>query len=84
MTVLVRPSPAIRANIVVLAIAVVLAIGGVPTGLSKLRRVKPAIHRFVANFDIATGAANVTARRSASVGFCFSVEYMHVPAPLGV
>ena len=34
----------------------------------------PAIHRFAANFDVAIGVANVTARRSASVGFCFSVE----------
>ena len=44
----------------------------------------PAIHNFAEIFDIATGAANVTAGRSASVGFCFSVESSHVLVPSGV
>ena len=72
--------PVIRANLVVLAIGVVLAIVGVHTRLSRLKRMTPAIHKFAAKLD----TANVTARRSASVGFCYSVEFGHVPVPPGV
>ena len=63
------PIPAIRADLVVLAIGVVLAIVDVPTRLSRLKRMTPAIHLNVANFDTAIGVSNVTARGSASVGF---------------
>ena len=78
MSVYIRPSPAIHAIVVVLATVVVLAIVGVPTKLSRLKRMTPAIHRFAAIFDIAIGVANVIAGRSASVGFCFPVESKHV------
>ena len=79
MSVYIRPSPAIHAIVVVLATVVVLAIVGVPTKLSRLKRMTPAIHRFaVFFFDIAIGVANVIAGRSASVGFCFPVESKHV------
>ena len=82
MSVLIRPSPAISANLVVFANVVVHAIVGVPTRLSRLRTT-PAIHKFAANFDIGIGVANVTDRRSASVGFCLSVESRQVIVPPG-
>ena len=84
MSVLSRPSSAILANVVVLAVGVVLAMVGVPTRLSRLKRTTLAVHKFDANFDIAIGVANVTARLSASVGFCVSVQQRHVPVPPGV
>ena len=77
-SVLIREKTAIRANLVVLAIDVVLAIGGVPTKLARMK-MKPAIHKFVANFDIAIEVANVTGRRSASVGICHLVRFRHFP-----
>ena len=43
-----------------------------------------AIHKFAANLGIAIGLANATARRSAPVGFCFSVDSRRVLVPLGV
>ena len=54
----------IRANLAVLAIEVDLAIGGVPTTLSRTM-LTPAIHKFLDNFDITIEVADVTARRSA-------------------
>ena len=48
---LIRPIPAIRANLVVLATGVVLAIVGVPTKLSRLKMAR-AIHKFVTNLTL--------------------------------
>ena len=46
-------------------------------------KMTPAIHKFVVNFDIAIEVANVTARRSASVGIRLSVGSRHVLVPPG-
>ena len=78
MSVLIRPIPAIRGNLVVLAIVVFLAIHWFPTKLSSLEKMTPAIHKFADNFDSAIGVANVIARRSAVVRYCFPMEYKHV------
>ena len=53
MSVLIRPIPAIRPYLVALVIGVVLAIVGIPTRLSRLRRMTTATHECVGNFDMA-------------------------------
>ena len=49
----IRSIPAIRANLVVLADDVVLAIVGVPTKLLKMKRMAPAIQKSLDNLDFA-------------------------------
>ena len=53
VSVLIRPIPAIRPYLVALVIGVVLAIVGIPTRLSRLRRMTTATHECVGNFDMA-------------------------------
>ena len=51
---------------------------------SGIKRMAPAIHKSVANFDIDIGVAIATARLSASVGICHLVGNWNVPSLPGV
>ena len=70
MSVIIRVSPDIRANLIVLANV------GVPTKLLRMKKMTPTTRKFLDNFDIVIGVAKVTARRSACVGFCFSMHFL--------
>ena len=67
VSVLIRAIPAIRPYLVALVIGVVLAIVGIPTRLSRLRRMTTATHECVGNFDMAKRSCE---RNCASIGFC--------------